>query len=185
MEQIKELTKRLIANSFKELMLKMPFEKITIKTITDHANIIRPTFYNHFHDKYELMEWIAKTEVVEGVAALINERKGTAAIKFMFSKVLEDKEYYRRALDITGQNGFADTLSNIITDMFADCMDDDIGGGNEFLTKETIARYYASGLVTIIKTEVCRTEAASIDEIGEAYRFLMKNTVYDLFGTET
>ena len=40
MEQIKELTKRLIANSFKELMLKMPFEKITIKTITDNANII-------------------------------------------------------------------------------------------------------------------------------------------------
>ena len=56
MEQIKELTKRLIANSFKELMLQIPFEKITIKMITDHASVIRPTFYNHFHDKYELVE---------------------------------------------------------------------------------------------------------------------------------
>lgn len=184
MEQIKELTKRLIANSFKELMLKMPFEKITIKTITDHANIIRPTFYNHFHDKYELMEWIAKTEVVEGVAALINERKGTAAIKFMFGKILEEKEYYRRALEITGQNSFEDTLSDIITDMFVANMCDDFGEGNAFLTKETIARYYASGLIAIIKTEVCRTEDASIDEIGSAYRFLMKNTLYDIFGTE-
>ena len=184
MEQIKELTKRLIANSFKELMLKMPFEKITIKTITDHANIIRPTFYNHFHDKYELMEWIAKTEIVEGVEELINKRKGREAIKYMLTKVLEDKEYYRKALEITGQNGFADTLSNIITDMFVASMSDDIDGGNALLTKDTIARYYASGLVTIIKTEVCRTETASIDEIGEAYRFLMKNTVYDMFGTE-
>ena len=69
--------------------------------------------------------------------------------------------------------------------MFVSSMSDDIDGGNELLTKETIARYYASGLVTIIKTEVCRTETASIDEIGEAYRFLMKNTVYDMFGTET
>lgn len=42
MEQIKELTKRLIANSFKELMLQIPFEKITIKMITDHASVIRP-----------------------------------------------------------------------------------------------------------------------------------------------
>lgn len=59
MEQIKELTKRLIANSFKELLLQNSFEKITIKMITDHANVIRPTFYNHFHDKYELLEWIS------------------------------------------------------------------------------------------------------------------------------
>ena len=65
MEQIKELTKRLIANSFKELMLQIPFEKITIKMITDHASVIRPTFYNHFHDKYELVEWIVNDEIID------------------------------------------------------------------------------------------------------------------------
>ena len=49
MEQRKDLTKSLIAESFKELMMKYPFEKITIKMITDHCGIIRPTFYNHFN----------------------------------------------------------------------------------------------------------------------------------------
>ena len=74
MEQIKELTKRLIANSFKELLLQNSFEKITIKMITDHANVIRPTFYNHFHDKYELLEWISRDEVLD--EAEIFEREG-------------------------------------------------------------------------------------------------------------
>ena len=74
MEQIKELTKRLIANSFKELLLQNSFEKITIKMITDHANVIRPTFYNHFHDKYELLEWIFRDEVLD--EAEIFEREG-------------------------------------------------------------------------------------------------------------
>ena len=74
MEQIKELTKRLIANSFKELLLQNSFEKITIKMITDHANVIRPTFYNHFHDRYELLEWIFRDEVLD--EAEIFEREG-------------------------------------------------------------------------------------------------------------
>ena len=46
----------LLAESFKELAKKHPIEKITIKEITDLAGVIRPTFYNHFQDKYELLE---------------------------------------------------------------------------------------------------------------------------------
>ena len=48
MEQKRNLTKKLIAESFEVLMEKHPFEKITIRMITDQAGLIRPTFYNHF-----------------------------------------------------------------------------------------------------------------------------------------
>lgn len=34
-EEKKELTKDLLTLSFKELIMKMPFEKITVKMITD------------------------------------------------------------------------------------------------------------------------------------------------------
>ena len=54
----------LLAESFKELALKQPIEKITIKEITDKAGVIRPTFYNHFQDKYELLEWIIDTQLI-------------------------------------------------------------------------------------------------------------------------
>ena len=52
----------LLAESLKELTIKQPIEKITIKEITDKAGVIRLTFYNHFQDKYELLEWIIRTE---------------------------------------------------------------------------------------------------------------------------
>ena len=45
-----------LAESLKELAGTKPIEKITIKEITDKAGVIRPTFYNHFQDKYELLE---------------------------------------------------------------------------------------------------------------------------------
>lgn len=53
MERKRELTKNLLAESFKELLIKGSFDKITIKMITDQAGVIRPTFYNYFQDKYE------------------------------------------------------------------------------------------------------------------------------------
>ena len=61
----------LLAESLKELTIKQPIEKITIKEITDKAGVIRPTFYNHFQDKYELLEWIIRTELLEPVTPLI------------------------------------------------------------------------------------------------------------------
>ena len=58
MDTKKDLTKELLADCFRELMLTTPFDKITIKMITDRAGLIRPTFYKHFQDKYEVLEWI-------------------------------------------------------------------------------------------------------------------------------
>lgn len=179
MEQIKELTKRLIANSFKELMLQVPFEKITIKTITAHANVIRPTFYNHFHDKYELLEWIVKTEIVDKTREAIGKGSARGVIRVLFEGFIEDKEYYRKAFEITGQNGFADTLTDLFTQMFAEIIKDDTYG-NGILTRDAVARYYASGVVCIIRTEVLRQETAEPEEIIEAYRFLMLHTIFDL-----
>ena len=68
----KERIDILLAESFKELALRQPIEKITIKAITDRAGVIRPTFYNHFQDKYELLEWIIRVQILEPTRPLIH-----------------------------------------------------------------------------------------------------------------
>lgn len=179
MEQIKELTKRLIANSFKELMLKYPFEKITIKTITDNANIIRPTFYNHFHDKYELVEWIVKTEIIDEVTRELLENSSRSAIQTLFSKFLVDKDYYKKAFEIGGQNGFSDVLTNLMTDMFAGVIKEELLCEHKCLEKEVVARYYATGAVAVLRYEVFKAEAGELEEICDAYRYIMQHTIFD------
>ena len=62
MDSRKDMTKRLIADGFKALMLRYPFEKISIMMITNEAGIRRPSFYNHFQDKYDLLAWIVETD---------------------------------------------------------------------------------------------------------------------------
>lgn len=68
----KERVDMLLAESFKELACQQPIEKITIKAVTDKAGVIRPTFYNHFQDKYELLEWIIQTQIIEPILSLIH-----------------------------------------------------------------------------------------------------------------
>ena len=52
-----QVTKRALEASLKNLLLKKPLDKITISDITEDCGINRMTFYYHFKDIYDLVEW--------------------------------------------------------------------------------------------------------------------------------
>lgn len=52
-----QITKYALENSLKNLLLQKPLDKITISDITDGCGISRMTFYYHFKDIYDLVEW--------------------------------------------------------------------------------------------------------------------------------
>ncbi|OEL08337.1 TetR/AcrR family transcriptional regulator [Staphylococcus equorum] len=51
-------TKQSLINGFFSLVNKKDFEKITIADITKVARVNRATFYAHFKDKYDLIDYI-------------------------------------------------------------------------------------------------------------------------------
>ena len=59
-----ELTKRVLADGIKKVMETKAFDKITVTDITDSCGVSRNTFYYHFQDKYELVNWIFYTEII-------------------------------------------------------------------------------------------------------------------------
>lgn len=52
-----QVTKRALEQSLKNLLLKKPLTKITINDIAEDCGISRMTFYYHFKDIYDLVEW--------------------------------------------------------------------------------------------------------------------------------
>lgn len=52
-----QITKRAMVASLKNLLLKKPLNKITISDITEECGVNRMTFYYHFQDVFELIEW--------------------------------------------------------------------------------------------------------------------------------
>lgn len=53
-------TKRKIADCVKQLMKKKEIRKITIQDIMDATNMSRQSFYYHFKDIYDVLEWVAR-----------------------------------------------------------------------------------------------------------------------------
>lgn len=62
------ITKRSIAKAFVDLLEEKPFEKITIQDISAKAGVNRQTFYYHFLDIRDLIEWIMNTSEQEIIA---------------------------------------------------------------------------------------------------------------------
>jgi probable dihydroxyacetone kinase regulator len=52
-----EITKRALSNSLKKLLLSKPLDKITITDLVDDCGVNRQTFYYHFQDLADLVEW--------------------------------------------------------------------------------------------------------------------------------
>ena len=52
-----DITKRALEASLKKMLLKKPVTKITISDITEDCGVNRATFYYHFKDIYDLIEW--------------------------------------------------------------------------------------------------------------------------------
>ena len=52
-----QMTKRALEASLKNLLLQKPLNKITINDIAEDCGISRMTFYYHFKDIYDLVEW--------------------------------------------------------------------------------------------------------------------------------
>lgn len=55
-------TRLLLRNAFMELMTEKNFQAITVQDIADRAMVNRTTFYDHFVDKYALLEYAIREQ---------------------------------------------------------------------------------------------------------------------------
>ena len=66
-----QVTKRALEQSLKHLLLKKPLTKITVGEIAEDCGINRMTFYYHFKDIYDLVEW----SCLEDAKRALDEKK--------------------------------------------------------------------------------------------------------------
>ena len=62
-----DLTKKALASSLKEILKTKPISKVTVSDICSNCGIRRQSFYYHFADLPELVEWICWTEGEEAL----------------------------------------------------------------------------------------------------------------------
>ena len=102
-------TKKAIAYTFKDLLKEKSFSKITVNDIAKKCDINRQTFYYHFQDIRELIEWICIDEVDHILEKKDESEKWEDKFLLIF-KIMEEEKifvkniYYSVSVEVLRNN---------------------------------------------------------------------------------
>lgn len=111
------ITKKALATALKALMEEVPFDKIRIADICERCNMNRKSFYYHFKDKYNLLNWIFDTEFkpfVKDLSQAGEFHQQIDAFQDICNYFYENRNFYRKALRTEGQNSFPEHFREYI-----------------------------------------------------------------------
>lgn len=176
MNQRKKHTKEALAESLKKRMIHHSFERITIKEITDGAGFIRPTFYNHFQDKYDLLEWIFCKEVIYPSEPFFAKGEYRKAVHQILSAIEQEKEFYMRAAKIQGQNAFRDIVFDSFCRVLSKVLTAKTPHPEEMphlFQPQILAEYYANAETFLLMKWLENGVRVAAEDVEKAHWFLI------------
>ena len=87
------VTKRALEASLKHLLLQKPLNKITINDIAEDCGINRMTFYYHFKDIYDLVEWCCEEDASRALAGKKTYEAWQQGLLQIFEAVQDNKPF--------------------------------------------------------------------------------------------
>lgn len=186
-----QITKKAMAMSIKQLMTKKPLSKITVQDIVDNCGLNRQTFYYHFQDKYDLVNWIYFTEAVESIAVYQNNSSNwSEGIRQVMLYLMKNRSFYINALNTPGQNAFDGYLFEVTHELIAQVVDDLAEGEQVNLSeKKFIANFYTHAIVGIaiewLKNGLQETPDVICSRLRDIVAGSMKQAIYRCSHAET
>lgn len=158
------VTKKSLASALKDLTAGMPFAKISIGDICKQCDMSRKTFYYHFKDKEDLVNWIFDTEFIEPARHNTYESVWEA-IEELMRYFYQNRVFYKKILQQEGRNSFTFHFNELIYAVFVDQL--------QTILKNPHARdfqinFIADGMIGMLKRWLTSSECVPPDEfIGE------------------
>ncbi len=88
-----QTTKKALAASLKKLLAEKPLDKITVIDIVEDCEVNRQTFYYHFKDIYDLVEWIYTSEATKVLGGKKTYDTWQQGFLQIFQYVLDNKVF--------------------------------------------------------------------------------------------
>lgn len=176
-----ELTKKALAASLKELLEKESINKITIGKLCEHCGIRRQTFYYHFSDLPELIEWICYTEAEEVLASNRDYQSWEEGFLNIFKLAEKEKPFImniyhgvsKDTLERYLYNLTFPLLKHVVNQVASSLSICDVTESD----KEFIERFYTISFVDIMMSWVARNMSDSPEDIISHLSPLVKGTI--------
>jgi probable dihydroxyacetone kinase regulator len=171
------ITKNALAASLKNLMREKPFAKISVSDICEQCGMNRKSFYYHFKDKYDLVNWIFMVDFL-GKMDLESYHNGWDAVYDICYHFYEDRDFYLPALKIDGQNSFHDYVIDTLRPLIAYFTEDLFQGGPE---QEFFYVFFADAFLHSImrwlQDDMQMSPAEFVGSLHEVFRHIALKTM--------
>ena len=148
-----EFTKRALEESLKRMLMKKPVNKITINDITEDCGVNRATFYYHFKDIYDLVEW----SCLEDAKHALDEKKTydtwQQGLLQIFEAVQKNKPFIMNAYRCISREQIENFLFQLTSDLIMGVVKEQEQAANTTIPdkdKRFIADFYKYSFVGIM-----------------------------------
>lgn len=173
-------TKMLLQNALVDLMLEKAVGKISVKELTQQADVNRSTFYLHYLDIYDMLEQM-ENEFVETIQGFFHDfftPLPTSMPLTLFVNISEwleqDKEYYVKLLRGSASGYIFEELESRIRDEFLTLLYL-IFLDEESLDLRTRVHFTVSGTVGVLRMWVMEGGNISLVELSETIDDILNN----------
>ena len=144
-------TKIALAQSLKEVLLKKPLDKVTIADITNNCGVSRMTFYYHFQDIYDLVEWTCVADAEKALAGKRNYDNWQEGLYNLFLLMQKNKAFVVNVYHSVSREHLDMYIHQLTKALFVDVINEvSKGVPLQDTDKEFIASFYIyafSGIV--------------------------------------
>lgn len=119
-----QTTERAIAAALKKLLQQKPLNKITISDLANECGINRMTFYYHFKDIYDLIEWMCNEraeKALEGNKGVDSWQQG---LKNLLDALLEEKTFVMGVYHSLSREQIETFLFNVVYNLMWKVIED-------------------------------------------------------------
>ena len=178
----KKSVEEAMAASLKELLGTKPLDKITIQELADGAGVIRATFYNHFRDKYDLVQWILRTELFDPARPLLEIGLYRESVILIFRNIEKDKDFYSRLAAHVSED-LRQIVKRELYLLLYDFFETEATGKRahaEFLDPQYLASYYANSVEFVIMEWMRLGMPCPPEEMAEIYDYIATRSLTEV-----
>ncbi len=130
-------TYKLLKDALFELLTKQSFDSIKVSDICDLAMVHRTTFYTHFSDKYELLEYCIR-EIEQEIILNMKDISGNKKFFKLLLKKNEETNFF---------NIFTNSCISCIHEMLEE---EELSGIKHYMSIEVISNFYSGAVISTI-----------------------------------
>ncbi len=152
-----QLTKRALEESLKRLLLEKPLGKITIADITNDCGISRMTFYYHFQDIYDLVEWACEEDAARAIAGNKTADTWQTGLLDTFLALRENKPFIASIYHDMSREQVERFLVPVVSDLVKSVVDEHAARRHvREQDRDFIARFFAHALIGTVLDWIAR-----------------------------